>query len=361
MARPKLKLTHQQDQDQNQTHHHQQTRQSRKARTTRLPHGLYSLFLVLLAGTGWFASLWQGDGCNYAIVTGPIVDQLDPSYTSTNPITTLELGFDSYRELLPNNVHSNENVNENANENANESANENEINSISNSTMSSQNIKELILRPRETSCILYPEMVTLGIVDSSWRTSRSFAFLGLVLGGAGTTFLACSLCVVFSRVTWRWTGYGLLLAAFFQVFSLVAWFQTQLCSWNDCGWSLGSVSDGCALGIWALAGMMVLCHYPKAAVSSPALPLSLSLPLPLPPSPSTTENATTAAVESGTQDTGEDFDSSNHHPSSTENNSTVDIDIDIDIDIHSQLQTHHSHDNEYEYNDQRRYPNAEIA
>jgi len=54
-----------------------------------------------------------------------------------------------------------------------------------------------------------------------------------------------------------------LLASILQTLSLVAWFSTQLCSWNHCGWSLGSVSDLCAAGIWFLTGLIVVCHYPN--------------------------------------------------------------------------------------------------
>jgi len=45
--------------------------------------------------------------------------------------------------------------------------------------------------------------------------------------------------------------------------SLVAFFRTQLCSWNTCNWSLGSVSDVLALGLWALTGSGILCYYPE--------------------------------------------------------------------------------------------------
>lgn len=298
-----------------------------------LPHGLYSLLLVFLAASGWFASLWQGDGCNYAIVTGPIVDQLERSLYSTNnanansnlnsnadgsanlntntnananlntnannanlntnaisnPITTLELGFDSYREL-PNLVSidlateppiGGDGISNDYYNNATSSSS-----IFTNITSSVSNVTDSYLRPwsadarshhkPKASCIDYPEEVTLGIVDTSWTTSRSFAFFGLVLGGTGTSFLCCSLCFVFSKVTWRWTGYGLLLAALCQALSLVAWFSTQLCSWNSCGWSLGSVSDLVALWVWALTGLMVVCHYP-VSVSDEARSVSVAV------------------------------------------------------------------------------------
>ena len=278
-----------------------------------LPHGLYSLLLVILAVTGWFFSLWQGDGCNYAIVSGPIVDQLDPSFSNQNPITTLELGFDSYREL-PNVISIDVDVG------TNNDADESTASTLSKTLTASNVTTTDILRPRTTKCILYPEEVTLGIIDSSWTTSRSFAFFGLVLGGAGTTFLACSLCFVFSRVTWRWTGYALELAALFQTLSLVTWFRTQLCSWNTCGWSLGSISDVCAVAIWALAGGMILCHYPSMRHE-----------------PKPTLNKST-------------------HKSSPSTPSTLADDDD------SLVKTHHSCDeDDDEETDPRRFPLAEIA
>lgn len=251
-----------------------------------LPHGLYSLLVVLLAVAGWFASLWQGDGCNYAIVTGPIVDQLEASNTNSSYkdqyITTLELGFDSYREL-PNSMSIDVVPDTAPMDDGSGGANGTGVPSLSTnlqaslvSNFTSDNFLQQ-QQHKKARCVAYPEEVTNGIVDSSWTTSRSFAFLGLVLGGGGATFLLCSLCFVFSRVTWRWTGYELLLAAFCQALSLVAWFGTQLCSWNQCGWSMGSVSDGCAVVIWALAGGMVLFHYPSAALAPTLAPTDKSI------------------------------------------------------------------------------------
>ena len=253
-----------------------------------LPHGLYSLAVVVLACTGWFASLWEGDGCDYAIVTGPIVDQLDPSYTSSNPVRTLLLGFDSYREqrdqqLLSSSLQS-ESKSGDGDGTVSSSSNNNDDNKSNNTPsllphgpLTVANVTDLLKPTHWTtkknrtassanSCTDYPQEVTLGIMDSSWTTSRSFAFLGLVLGGAGTAFLLCSLCFVFSRVTWRWTGYELLLAALCQTLSLVAWFSTQLCSWNDCGLGVGSKLDLVSAVLWCLTGAMVVSHYPPAGL-----------------------------------------------------------------------------------------------
>mmetsp|Transcript_19485 Transcript_19485/g.54298 ORF Transcript_19485/g.54298 Transcript_19485/m.54298 type:complete len:311 (-) Transcript_19485:2024-2956(-) len=221
-----------------------------------LPHGPYSLLVVLTATLGWFASLWEGDGCNYALVMGPFVDQLVPSYTSHNPVTMLQLGFDSYREIPPTQYNSHSSPSSDTTENSNAP-------SIATNITMDDLLPDWASKNSTAGCIDYPEAVTLGIMDSSWNTSRVFAFLGLVLGGGGASFLMCSLCFVFSRVTWKWTAYELLLAGFCQTISLVTWFQTQLCSWNNCGLSKGSISDMVSVGLWTLAGVLMVLNYPS--------------------------------------------------------------------------------------------------
>jgi hypothetical protein len=76
----------------------------------------------------------------------------------------------------------------------------------------------------------YPEEQ---LVDTAWSAARAFAFLALVLGSGSTVVMWCSTCFVFSKVTWKWTGYGLLLATLCQAFVYVC-FSTQLCIWNTC-------------------------------------------------------------------------------------------------------------------------------
>ena len=226
-----------------------------------LPHGLYSLGVVFLATSGWFASLWEGDGCNYAVVTGPIVNQLDPSYTHINPVTTLQLGFDSFREP-PYQPEPQQQQQQQQQEDGGGTSPA----PPPPPPLTVTNVTDILLpnwsKNRTLGCKEYPDEVTLGIMDSSWNTSRVFAFLGLVLGGAGTTFLFFSICFVFSKVTWRWTGYELFLAVLCQTISLVTWFQTQLCSWNTCGLSRGSKCDIVAVGLWTVSGLMIVCHYP---------------------------------------------------------------------------------------------------
>jgi len=261
-----------------------------------LPHGGYSLLVVFIATSGWMASLWEGDGCNYALVSGPIVDQLDPSYTSYNPITSLQFGFDSYREVLPPSSSSKsstfwsssqqqqqdynyddnyKSIAEGGSETTIDHQQETEtgttINANTNTNTSSV-VADILLpnwsKNRTLGCTEYPSEVILGIMDSSWNTARTFAFLGLVLGGAGTSFLFCSICFVFSKVTWRWTGYELLLASLCQIVSLCTWFTTQLCSWNTCELSRGSKSDIAAVVLWTISGLMVVFNYPDTYKSS---------------------------------------------------------------------------------------------
>ena len=239
-----------------------------------LPHGCYGLLVVFLAFSGWFASLWEGDGCNYAIVKGPIVDQLDPSYTNYNPITTLQFGFDSYREIivplttsqavLPPTTQ--KEVEIPGGTTGTGSADKPVTTDQQQQQQVNTTVSDILLpnwsKNRTLGCIDYPIEVTLGIMDSSWNTARTFAFLGLVLGGAGSSFLFCSICFVFSKATWRWTGYDLLLASLCQIISLGTWFNTQLCTWNTCNLGRGSKSDIAAVILWTIAGVMVVSYYP---------------------------------------------------------------------------------------------------
>jgi hypothetical protein len=185
-----------------------------------LPHGWYAVLVAILATIAWLSSLFQ-DGCNFAVVTGPIVAQLHPTFTSET-IPFLQFGLSAFQE--PN------------------------LDEFGNYTLS------LI----GGNCTEYPEEQ---LVDTMWTTSRSFAFLALVLGGGCSVFVWCSTCFVFSRVTWRWTGYALLLASMCQG-AVYVWFSTQLCSWNTCTLSYGAKSDIAAVALWMVSGMLIVLRYP---------------------------------------------------------------------------------------------------
>ena len=196
-----------------------------------LPHGWYSIVVATLATIGWVFSLIQGS-CNYAIVAGPIVQQLDPTFTSQQ-IPFLQFGLTEFQEP--------------------------QLEVVDNGVADGTEIQgNYTINWRYGECQAYPEEQ---LVDTAWSAARAFAFLALVLGGGSTLFVWCSTCFVFSKVTWKWTGYGLLLATICQGLVYI-WFSTQLCSWNTCTLSYGAKADMVAAILWGIAGWMILVRYP---------------------------------------------------------------------------------------------------
>jgi hypothetical protein len=185
--------------------------------------------LATLATIGWLCSLFQGS-CDYAIVEGPIVQQLDPTFTSRQ-IPFLQFGLTQFQE--PKLI-------------------------LGGDAAASPTAANYTIAWGYGRCQEYPEEQ---LVDTAWSAARAFAFLALVLGGGSTVFMWCSTCFVFSKVTWKWTGYGLLLATVCQSFVYV-WFSTQLCSWNTCTLSYGAKADMGAAILWCIAGWMILARYP---------------------------------------------------------------------------------------------------
>jgi hypothetical protein len=199
--------------------------------------------IATLASIAWFASLFQ-DGCDFSQVTGPIVSQL----ASNSLVPWLEFGIGAYREPVL------------LNDGTYESSFDGE-------------------------CLLYPD----DLIDAAWTTSRAFAFLALVMGGGGTLFVWFSTCFVFSKGTWRWSGYELLAASLCQAIAF-CWYSTQICSWNTCSMFWGSQADIVATVLWFVCGMLILLRYPppktrdtddhEVPSSSPVVALSLSSPTP---------------------------------------------------------------------------------
>jgi hypothetical protein len=181
-----------------------------------LPHGFYSLGITLLAVLGWFFSLFQ-DGCDYAKVSGPILQQL----ASSRFVPWLEFGMGAFREPV----------------------------------LQTDGTFQTTLH--ENSCTLYADE----FIDGAWRTAQTFSFLALAIGGAASLFLMFTTCFVVSRETWRWIGYELLVASFLQTFSF-CWFATGVCSWNTCEMYWGSIADIIACTFWYLAGIGVIYKYP---------------------------------------------------------------------------------------------------
>jgi hypothetical protein len=184
-----------------------------------LPHGAYSLFPAVLCTLAWLASLSQ-DGCDYSTVSGSIVQQIA---TDTN-VPFVEIGFVAYREPIYNEADQTWNV------------------------------------VYTGSCATYdPELE-----DSFWKAAKGFAFGALVLGGASSLFLWFSTCFVFSRGTWRWAGYQVILAFICQTLAFL-WFGTAICkdSDNTCELFYGSKADIAASFFWFSSALLILARYPK--------------------------------------------------------------------------------------------------
>lgn len=184
-----------------------------------LPHGGYTLLPAVLSTMAWLASLAQ-DGCDYARITGPVVNDL----TQSNIIPYLEVGFNAYREP-------------------------------------SYYPDEDKWKVEYTGhCYDYGDVVN---IDGYWKVAKAFAFISLVFGGGGALFLWFSSCFVFSPGTWRWAGYEVFIASFFQGMAFL-WFRTEMCQaeGNDCGLFFGSKTDIVAAVFWFVSAITIFLRYP---------------------------------------------------------------------------------------------------
>ena len=184
-----------------------------------LPHGAYSLLPATLTTLGWIASLFH-DACNYAKVTGNVVDDM----SNTPDLPFVQVGFQAYREASYN-VETNE--------------------------------WDIV---KSGVCIEYPSDVVE--MDWYWNFSKAFSFLALVLGGGATFFLWIPTCLRFNRGSWRWAGYEVALACIFQALSFL-WFATDLCMNNNCELLYGAKADIIATVFWFVAALLIFCHYPS--------------------------------------------------------------------------------------------------
>lgn len=185
-----------------------------------LPHGGYALLPTVLTTMAWVASIFQ-DSCDYAIIEGPIVQTITDDDDS---VPWVEVGFAAFR--VPEYI--------------------------------AENDKWEVTYTG--ACTDYDlDRIDL---DPAWKAAKAFAFLALVLGGGGALFLWFSACCVFSKATWRWAGYEVLLAAIFQVLAFL-WFGNSLCqNKNTCRLSWGSKADIVASVLWGLAAVAIFCKYP---------------------------------------------------------------------------------------------------
>jgi hypothetical protein len=181
---------------------------------------------TVLTTLAWVASIFQ-DGCDYAIVSGPIVQAI--SYHDAE-IPWVEVGYSGFR------------------------------------TPTYTAVNGTYVITYTAQCLNYNlDRVQF---DPAWNTGKAFAFLALVLGGGGTLFLWFSVCCVFSKATWRFAGYEVLMAAVFQAMAFL-WFLNPMCqNKNTCALSWGSKADIAACVLWGLAGTAIMCHYPTPIDSS---------------------------------------------------------------------------------------------
>ena len=185
-----------------------------------LPHGGYALLPTVLTTMAWVASIFQ-DSCDYAIIEGPIVQTITDDDDS---VPWVEVGFAAFR------------------------------------------VPEYVAETDKWEVTYTGACTDYDLdrihLDPAWKTAKAFAFLALVLGGGGALFLWFSACCVFSKATWRWAGYEVLLAAIFQVLAFL-WFGNSLCqNKNVCRLSWGSKADIVASVLWGLAAMAIFCKYP---------------------------------------------------------------------------------------------------
>lgn len=184
-----------------------------------LPHGAYTLIPTTLATLAWIASLSQ-DGCDYARLEGSSVIEL----TGGEESPWLEVGMSAFR--MP----------------------QYEVTS-----------DKYIIDYKE-DCISYGD-VKLGV---AFEAARIFAFTALVFGGGGALFLWFSSCFVFGPGSWKWAGYEVAIAAFFQVLAF-CWYDNDICkkSGNTCTPHYGSNSDIIAFVFWLCAAGLIFRKYPE--------------------------------------------------------------------------------------------------
>lgn len=206
------------------------------------PHGCYSLWVASLCTTAWMASLVQ-DGCDFARVEGPVVAEL--TTLGELPPPWLEFGIGAFRAPSEESI-------------ADLSQNNNAT-----KTDFQWQLEHWFhnLLEGEENCKLFEVEIMEKFMDNAWTTARTFAFLALVLGGGGTLFLWASTFFVFSRGTWRWTGYLILIGSLCNSMTFL-WYHTSICSWNTCSMFWGSKTNILACCLWFLGGLCIVCRYP---------------------------------------------------------------------------------------------------
>jgi hypothetical protein len=110
------------------------------------------------------------------------------------------------------------------------------------------------------ACVEYPSMPESGI----WKMALVTDFLAMVVGGGATFYVWISTCCRFSKPSWRWAGYEIILAMFFQAISFLWFANPELCGldFTTCQLFYGSKGDILALALWSISAILIFCHYP---------------------------------------------------------------------------------------------------
>ena len=201
-------------------------RKHRSSSCDQLPHGLYSVIITIVAFLAWIAATVQ-DRCNFAHVHGPIVTL----WNATSPWIAMGLVGWNEPTRMPDGTYQTSSGGGGGG-------------------------------GRGGQCQLYPPSF-IESLDSMWSTGKTLAFLAQCIGGGGSLFVACSLWMVFSKATWKWTGYLLCFAGLCQAMSVLVWWGNDVCQWNTCSVWNGSGSNIVSSVLWILTGGFMVIKYPK--------------------------------------------------------------------------------------------------
>ena len=230
-----------------------------------LPHGGWPLIPATLATMAWMTSLTL-DGCDYVRLTGPAVETL----TQSNIYPYVDIGFHSYRvpsfysayeswemrlsdpclaydlDIAAQSSSSSSGLLEKGDSNSNEKQDSNQGNEY---MRTSQNMMD----------------PTIGFFWSIGRMSHKVA---TVVGGSAALFMwVPCLCLSFTERTWRIGGLQLLIAAFFQLGSMV-WFFNMLCMerGSKCHWYFGSYSSLASFVLYISSSICIFLKYPRPVI-----------------------------------------------------------------------------------------------
>jgi hypothetical protein len=193
---------------------------------------------------GWIASMVQ-DGCNYAwIDIRPVSDNLITSdwgielMEHVPDVPYIQVGLRAYRVPYTRTI----------------SSSSSSTNTTTNGTITEWEPTLM------GECVQYPSMPESGI----WTTTLVTDFLAMVVGGGATFYVWISTCCRFSKPSWRWAGYEIALAMFFQSISFFWFANPELCGldFTTCQLFYGSKGDILALVLWSISAMLIFCHYP---------------------------------------------------------------------------------------------------